>query len=59
MQSEIAIRSNTDSWYELANHDSITIETQPSIIVKDSLYGQAIAITNTVSDNPEWLASTR
>ena len=59
MQFEIAIRFNTDSWDELANHDSIIIETQPSIIVKDSLYGQAIAITNTVSDNPEWLASTR
>jgi len=58
MRFEIAVRFNTDGLEELANHDSVIIEEQPPIVVKDSLYGQAVSITNTVSDRPDWLAST-
>ena len=56
---EIAVRANTDNREDLVNHDAVYIDKQPSIIVKDSLYGQISSDTNTVADNPEWLASTR
>ena len=56
---EIAVRADTDNRDDLVNHDTVYIDRQPSIIVKDSLYGQVSSDTNTVSDNPEWLASPR
>ena len=56
---EVAVRANTDNRDDLANHDAVYIDRQPSIIVKDSLYGQVSSDTNTVADNPEWLASPR
>ena len=56
---EVAVRANTDNGDGLVNNDTVYIDRQPSIIVKDSLYGQVSSDTNTVSDNPEWLASPR
>ena len=56
---EVAVRANTDNRDDLVNHDTVYIDRQPSIIVKDSLYGQVSSDTNTVSDNSEWLASPR
>ena len=56
---EVAVRANTDNRDDLVNHDTVYIDRQPSIIVRDSLYGQVSSDTNTVSDNPEWLASSR
>ena len=56
---EVAVRANTDNRDDLVNHDTVYINRQPSIIVKDSLYGQVSSDTNTVADNPEWLASPR
>ena len=56
---EVAVRANTDNRDDLVNHDAVYIDRQPSIIVKDSLYGQVLSDTNTVADNPEWLASPR
>ena len=56
---EVAVRANTDNRDDLVNHDTVYIDRQPSIIVRDSLYGQVSSDTNTVSDNPEWLASPR
>ena len=56
---EVAVRANTDNGDGLVNNDTVYIDRQPSIIVKDSLYGQVSSDTNTVSDNPEWLASSR
>ena len=50
---EVAVRANTDNEDDLVNHDTVYIDRQPSIIVKDSLYGQVSSDTNTVSDNPE------
>ena len=50
---EVAVRSNTDNRDDLASHDTVYIDRQPSIIVKDSLYEQVSSDTNTVSDNPE------
>ena len=56
---EVAVRANTDNRDDLVNKDTVYIDRQPSIIVKDSLYGQVLSDTNTVADNPEWLASPR
>ena len=56
---EVAVRANTDNRDDLVNHDAVYIDRQPSIIVKDSLYGQVLSDTDTVADNPEWLASPR
>ena len=56
---EVAVRANTDNRDDLVNHDTVYIDRQSSIIVKDSLYEQVSSDTNTVSDNPEWLASPR
>ena len=56
---EVAVRANTDNRDDLVNQDAVYIDRQPSIIVKDSLYGQVLSGTNTVADNPEWLASPR
>ena len=56
---EVAVRANTDNRDDLVNHDTVYIDRQPSIIVRDSLYGQVSSDTNTASDNPEWLASPR
>ena len=50
---EVAVRANTDNRDDLVNHDTVYINRQPSIIVKDSLYGQVSSDTNTVADNPE------
>lgn len=50
---EVAVRANTDNRDDLASHDTVYIDRQPSIIVKDSLYEQVSSDTNTVSDNPE------
>ena len=59
LKFEVAVRANTDNRDDLVNHDTVYINRQPSIIVKDSLYGQVSSDTNTVADNPEWLASPR
>lgn len=56
---EVAVRADTDNRGDLVNHDAVYIDRQPSIIVKDSLYGQVSSDTNTVADNSEWLASPR
>ena len=56
---EVAVRADTDNRDDLVNHDAVYIDRQPSIIVRDSLYGQVSSDTNTVADNPEWLASPR
>ena len=56
---EIAVRADTDNRDDSVNHDTVYIDRQPGIIIKDSLYGQVASDTNTVSDNPEWLASPR
>ena len=56
---EVAVRANTDNRDDLVNQDAVYIDKQPSIIVKDSLYGQISSDTNTVADNPEWLASAK
>ena len=56
---EVAVRADTDNRDDLVNKDAVYIDRQPSIIVKDSLYGQVSSDTNTVADNPEWLASPR
>ena len=56
---EVVIRANTDNGDDLVNHDTVYIDRQPSIIVRDSLYEQVSSDTNTVADNPEWLASPR
>ena len=56
---EVAVRANTDNRDDLVNHDTVYIDRQPSIIVKDSLYEQISSDTNIVADNPEWLASPR
>ena len=56
---EAAVRANTDNRDDLVNHDAVYIDRQPSIIVKDSLYGQVLSDTNTAADNSEWLASPR
>ena len=56
---EVAVRANTDNGDGLVNNDTVYIDRQPSIIVRDSLYGQVSSDTNTVADNPEWLASPR
>ena len=50
---EVAVRANTDNRDDLVNHDAVYIDRQPSIIVKDSLYGQVLSDINTVADNPE------
>ena len=50
---EVAVRANTDNRDDLVNHDAVYIDKQPSIIVKDSLYGQISSDTNTVADSPE------
>ena len=56
---EVAVRANTDNRDDLVNHDTVYIDRQPSIVVKDSLYEQVSSDTNIVADNPEWLASPR
>ena len=56
---EVAVRANTDNRDDLVSKDAVYIDRQPSIIVKDSLYGQVLSDTNTVADNQEWLASPR
>ena len=56
---EVAVRANTDNRDDLVNQDAVYIDRQPSIIVKDSLYGQVLSDTNTAADNSEWLASPR
>ena len=56
---EVAVRADTDNRDDLVNQDAVYIDRQPGIIVKDSLYGQVSSDTNTVADNPEWLASPR
>ena len=56
---EVAVRANTDNRDDLVNQDAVYIDRQPSITVKDSLYGQVLSDTNTVADNPELLASPR
>ena len=56
---EVAVRADTDNRDDLVNQDAVYIDRQPSIIVGDSLYGQVSSDTNTVADNPEWLASPR
>ena len=56
---EVAVRADTDNRDDLVNKDAVYIDRQPSIIVRDSLYGQVSSDTNTVADNPEWLASPR
>ena len=56
---EVTVRADTDNRDDLVNQDAVYIDRQPSIIVRDSLYGQVSSDTNTVSDNPEWLASPR
>ena len=50
---EVAVRVNTDNRDDLVNQDAVYIDRQPSIIVKDSLYGQVLSDTNTVADNQE------
>ena len=50
---EVAVRANTDNRDDLVNQDAVYIDRQPSIIVKDSLYGQVLSDTNTVADNQE------
>ena len=50
---EVAVRANTDNGDGLVNNDTVYIDRQPSIIVRDSLYGQVSSDTNTVADNPE------
>lgn len=50
---EVVIRANTDNGDDLVNHDTVYIDRQPSIIVRDSLYEQVSSDTNTVADNPE------
>ena len=50
---EVAVRADTDNRDDLVNQDAVYIDRQPSIIVKDSLYGQVSSDTNTVADNPE------
>ena len=50
---EVAVRADTDNRDDLVNHDAVYIDRQPSIIVRDSLYGQVSSDTNTVADNPE------
>ena len=50
---EVAVRADTDNRDDLVNHDTVYIDRQPSIIVRDSLYGQVSSDTNTVADNPE------
>ena len=59
LKFEVAVRANTDNRDDLVNKDAVYIDRQPSIIVKDSLYGQVLSDINTVADNPEWLASPR
>ena len=56
---EVAVRANTDNRDDLVNHNTVYIDRQPSIIVKDSLYEQISSDTNIVADNPEWVASSR
>ena len=56
---EVAVRADTDNRDDLVNQDAVYIYRQPSIIVRDSLYEQVSSDTNTVADNPEWLASPR
>ena len=56
---EVAVRANTDNRDDLVNHDTVYIDRQPSIVVKDSLYEQVSSDTNIVADNPEWVASSR
>ena len=56
---EVAVRADTDNRDDLVNQDAVYIDRQPSIIVRDSLYGQVSSDTNTVADNPEWLASPK
>ena len=56
---EVAVRANTDNRDDLVNHDTVYIDRQPSIVVKDSLYEQVSSDTNIVADNPEWLVSPR
>ena len=56
---EVAVRADTDNRDDLVNKDTVYIDRQPGIIVRDSLYGQVSSDTNTVADNPEWLASPR
>lgn len=53
LKFEVAVRANTDNRDDLVNKDAVYIDRQPSIIVKDSLYGQVSSDTNTVADNPE------
>ena len=59
LKFEVAVRANTDNRDDLVNQDAVYIDRQPSIIVKDSLYGQVLSDANTAADNPEWLASPR
>lgn len=59
LKFEVAVRANTDNRDDLVNQDAVYIDRQPSIIVKDSLYGQVLSDTNTIADNQEWLASPR
>ena len=53
LKFEVAVRVNTDNRDDLVNKDAVYIDRQPSIIVRDSLYGQVSSDTNTVADNPE------
>lgn len=53
LKFEVAVRANTDNRDALVNKDAVYIDSQPSIIIKDSLYGQVLSDTNTVADNPE------
>ena len=50
---EVAVRADTDNRDDLVNKDTVYIDRQPGIIVRDSLYGQVSSDTNTVADNPE------
>ena len=50
---EVAVRADTDNRDDLVNQDAVYIDRQPSIIVRDSLYGQVLSDTNTVADNQE------
>ncbi len=50
---EVAVRANTDHSDDFVQHDTVYVDRQPSIIVKDSLYGQVLPGTNTVADDPD------
>lgn len=56
VQFEAAIRFDTDSRPELLERDSVIVDVQPNIIIRDSLYGQASG--RTVTDSNNFTAST-